>query len=667
MAFLDTMVEILRRHYDALLQIPRDDGIIFTHAAREGNDQTRTAMTLAHLKQFRMHDFPLWPAEMVPHGNNGYALFPHDAEEREFMHTVFVPYAMKLKGRVDKGLCVVAGNWAAWFLTPIFFEQMCGKLDVIKHPCVWFRDHEEPFVVLKNLSTKVGGGFFQSKEVFKQVLGEVYSEQRCAWWASLTEEQRDEISEQRRARWASLTEEQRDEISEQRRKQALEWWATLPQEHHDSICDKHKVRWANWTEAEKDAIFQKAKTTREAWSEEEWLSFRDNIAAAKNATSPEAKAAIIEKYKATMATKTEDERVERCRKISEARLNRTDEELAEARRKMAETNAVARTAEAQALRLRFEAGELTIEEKRNIIKNGKERRKYREEHPGTAVCAAMEALFEEVQLAMEAGEHSDNLERMHSKQKAELLQKTLDQRAKFEAGLLSKEEEDHIIMNGKARAKVREDSGSEVFCPDAEELYRDVVQRRDQRREETKWSKEAETAAGRDAYYTAIAVQQMALLKEGKLDEATMEQIVKNGETREYNRKRKAETSTCPALEALYQAVKLEQDEQLTRKAETDLLRLAAKELTNEEKKAVKKPGKHRPNAAQEKLYKAIMDEEMSQKAVDLLQRFLAGELSQNERWNIKRIKWDMENKDVKKLFEAIGSTSRSSASSSSR
>lgn len=71
MELLEACTDVLRRHYDALLQIPEGDGIIFTHAAREGNDQTRTGMTLAELKPFRIHDFPLWPAEMVPHGSSG--------------------------------------------------------------------------------------------------------------------------------------------------------------------------------------------------------------------------------------------------------------------------------------------------------------------------------------------------------------------------------------------------------------------------------------------------------------------------------------------------------------------------------------------------------------------------------------------------------------------
>ena len=647
MAFLEPVKELLRRHYDALLLIPEDDGIIFTHAAREGNDQTRTGMTLAHLKQFRMHDFPLWPAEMVPHGNNGYALFSHNVEERDFMHQVFQPYAIKLEDRINKGLCTVAGQWAAWFLVPFFFYQMCGLMEVVQHTCEWFRSPDEPFMALQNMSLRVGGGFFESGKVFLQMLKEVHSEQRRARWASLTEEQRQEVSEQRRAWWASLTEEQREEVSEQRREQATEWWAAQSQEQLDLISEKHKVRWAKWTEEERHAIFQKAKTTREAWSEEEWQSFRDNIAAAKNAASPEIKAAIIEKYKATMAAKTDEERAERCRKISEARLNRTEEELAEARKKMAETNAAARTSEANSLRLQFEAGELTVEEKRNIIKNGKERRKYREEHPGTAVCTAMESLFEDVQAAMEAEEHPDNLAKLHCKQKAELLRKTLEQRAKFDEGLLSKEEEDQIIICGKARAKAREDEGREVFCPEAEELYRDVVQHRDRHREETNWSKKDQAAQALANKYGLEATEQMARFLRGELSEEEKTRIIINGNARKLRRKDNENYFRCAPLEELYEAVL----------AASDRVDVKEQRALNFEKA------------------RAARAQTAAQKAREDLLRLERGELSHKDKCRIKangdarkkrRVEGDVLNEDVERLYQAVLQQQGGNRSSSS-
>ena len=452
----------------------------------------------------------------------------------------------------------------------------------------------------------------------------------------MTEEQREEISEQRRAWWASLTEEQREEISEQRRERAFEWWATLPQEEAESISEKHRARWAKWTEAEREAIFQKAKNTRGAWSEEEWQSFRDNVATAKNATSPATKAAIVAKYKATMAAKTDEERAERCRKISEARLNMTEGEYTEARKKAAAAHVAWRASEARELRLRFEAGDLTAEEKRNIVKNGKERQKYREEHPGTAICAEMESLFEEIQAAVEAAEHPDSSEKMHTKQKAELVRKTLEERSRFDAGLLCNDEAEQIIIRGKARAKKREEEGCDIFCPEAEALYQDVLSRRDRCREETNWSKKEQSANALVKKYGLAAAEQMARFLRGELSEEEKTRVIINGNARKARRKRNENYFYCAPLEELYEAVLASSErvgakkqrainfekaqassaQNKAQKAREDLLRLAQGRLDDKEKRRIKANGDARtkrrvdgdaPTDDVERLYQAVL------------------------------------------------------------
>jgi hypothetical protein len=206
----------------------------------------------------------------------------------------------------------------------------------------------------------------------------------------------------------------------------------------------------------------------------------------------------------------------------------------------------------------------------------------------------------------------------------------------LDAGLLCDEEAEQIIMRGKAREKRREEEGCDIFCPEAEALYEDVVQCRDRYRAETNWSKKQQSADALVKKYGLEAAEQMARFLRGELSEEEKTRIIINGNARKARRKHNKNYFYCAPLEELYEAV-LAASERMgakeqrainferaqasraqarAQKAREDLLRLAQGGLNDKEKRRIKANGDARtkrrvdcdaPTDDVERLYQAVL------------------------------------------------------------